>query len=391
MDTVNANAPLRIQLPDKEIILIGTAHISQASVDQVRQVIETEQPDAVCVELDAQRLQSLRNRNQWESLNVIQVIKKGQAPFLMANLALASYQKRMGLQTGVKPGAELAAAADLAEEKQIPVALVDRDIRTTLLRAWRKTGQWKKMSLLATLLAGIFEKTEIDEKELARLRESDTLSAMLEEMGTILPSIKTILVDERDIYMAHHIRNTPGAKVVAVVGAAHLPGISKRLLEEILPSTIAEISTIPEKSTVSKIVPWLIPAVVIALFVVGFFFGDQQRFANAAVAWILANGLLAALGALLALGHPLTILAAFVGAPITSLNPTIGAGFVTGLVQALVASPTVRDMERVSDDLATARGWWSNRMTRVLLVFFFSSLGSVIGTFVAFGWLKDIF
>ena len=391
METENTNAPLRIQLPDKEIILIGTAHISQASVDQVRQVIETEHPDAVCVELDAQRLQSLRNRNQWESLNVIQVIKKGQAPFLMANLALASYQKRMGLQTGVKPGAELAAAADLAEEKQIPVALVDRDIRTTLLRAWRKTGLWKKMNLLATLLAGIFEKTEIDEKELARLRESDTLSAMLEEMGTILPSVKTILVDERDIYMAHHIRETAGKKIVAVVGAAHLPGISKRLLEEISSSTIAEISTIPEKPAVSKIIPWLIPAVVIALFVAGFFFGDQQRFANAAVAWILANGLLAALGALLALGHPLTILAAFVGAPITSLNPTIGAGFVTGLVQALVASPTVRDMERVSDDLSTARGWWSNRMTRVLLVFFFSSLGSAIGTFVAFGWLKDIF
>lgn len=391
METENTNAPLRIQLPDKEIILIGTAHISQASVDQVREVIEREHPDAVCVELDAQRLQSLRNRNQWESLNVIQVIKKGQAPFLMANLALASYQKCMGLQTGVKPGAELAAAADLAEEKQIPVALVDRDIRTTLLRAWRKTGLWKKMNLLATLLAGIFEKTEIDEKELARLRESDTLSAMLEEMGTILPSVKTILVDERDTYMAHHIRETAGEKIVAVVGAAHLPGISKRLLEEISSSTIAEISTIPEKPAVSKIIPWLIPAVVIALFVAGFFFGDQQRFANAAVAWILANGLLAALGALLALGHPLTILAAFVGAPITSLNPTIGAGFVTGLVQALVASPTVRDMERVSDDLSTARGWWSNRMTRVLLVFFFSSLGSAIGTFVAFGWLKDIF
>ena len=391
METENTNAPLRIQLPGKEIILIGTAHISQASVDQVRQVIETEQPDAVCVELDAQRLQSLRNRNQWESLNVIQVIKKGQAPFLMTNLALASYQKRMGLQTGVKPGAELAAAADLAEEKQILVALVDRDIRTTLLRAWRKTGLWKKMNLLATLLAGLFEKTEIDEKELERLRQSDTLSAMLEEMGTILPSVKTILVDERDIYMAHHIRNTVGEKIVAVVGAAHLPGISRQLMEEISDATIAEISTIPEKPAVSKIVPWLIPAVVIALFVAGFFLGDPERFTQAAVAWILANGLLAALGALLALGHPLTILAAFVGAPITSLNPTIGAGFVTGLVQALVAAPTVKDMERVSDDLSSARGWWSNRMTRVLLVFFFSSLGSAIGTFVAFGWLKDIF
>lgn len=391
METESSNAPLRIQLPDKEILLIGTAHISQASVDQVRQVIETEQPDAVCVELDAQRLQSLRNRNQWESLNVLQVIKKGQAPFLMANLALASYQKRMGLQTGVKPGAELAAAADLAEEKQIPVTLVDRDIRTTLLRAWRKTGLWKKMNLLATLLAGLFEKTEIDEKELARLRESDTLSAMLEEMGTILPSVKTILVDERDTYMAHHIRETDGKKIVAVVGAAHLPGISRQLTEEISDATIAEISTIPEKPAASKIVPWLIPALVILLFVGGFLFGDPEKIADAALAWILATGLLSALGSLLAFGHPLTVLASFLGAPITTLHPAIGVGFITGIVQAFVAAPTVRDLERVPDDMTSVRGWWGNRMTRVLLVFFFSSFGASAGTLIAFGWLKDLF
>jgi pheromone shutdown-related protein TraB len=247
------------------------------------------------------------------------------------------------------------------------------------------------MNLLATLLASMFESNQIDEAELARLRQSDTLSAMLEEMGTILPSVKTILVDERDIYMAYHIRNTPGDKIVAVVGAAHLPGIMKWLGEEIPESTIDEISKIPEKSTISKILPWVIPAVVVLLFLIGFFFGDQKQFTDAAMAWILANGLLAALGALIAFGHPLTILAAFIGAPITSLNPTIGAGFVTGVVQAFVAAPTVRDMERVGDDLANWRGWWGNRMTRVLLVFLFSSFGSAIGTLVAFGWLKNLF
>ncbi len=381
----------RFHLPNKEIILVGTAHISQDSVDTVRQVIAQEAPDAVCVELDEQRYQSLKNQRQWESLNIIQVIKKGQAPFLMANLALASFQKRMGLQTGVKPGAELAAAAEAAEASQIKVNLVDRNIRTTLLRAWRKTGLWKKMNLLATLMASMFESNQIDEEELTRLRQSDTLSAMLEEMGTILPSVKTILVDERDIYMAHHIRNTPGEKIVAVVGAAHLPGIMKWLEKEISELTISEISSIPEKSTLSKIVPWVIPAVVVLLFIIGFFFGDQKQFADAAIAWILANGLLAALGTLIAFGHPLTILAAFIGAPITSLNPTIGAGFVTGVVQAFVAAPTVRDMERVGEDLAHWRGWWGNRMTRVLLVFLFSSLGSAIGTLVAFGWLKNLF
>lgn len=391
MDSETISDLQRITLPSKEIILVGTAHISQDSVDTVCRVIETEAPDAVCVELDPQRYQSLKNHRQWEALNLVQVIRKGQAPFLMANLALASFQKRMGLQTGVRPGAELAMAADTAEAEGIRVELVDRDIRTTLLRAWRKTGLWKKMNLLATLLAGMFEKTEIDEQELARLRQTDTLSAMLEEMGTILPSVKTILVDERDIYMAHHIRNTLGAKIVAVVGAAHLPGISRRLTEEIPQTTIDEISTIPEKSAVSKMIPWLIPAFIIILFVAGFFLGNSQHFADAALAWILSTGLLAALGSLIALGHPLTILASFVGAPITTLHPAIGVGFITGIVQALVAGPTVRDMERVTDDMTRVRGWWSNRMTRVLLVFFFSSFGASAGTLLALHWLKDLF
>lgn len=380
----------RIEIDGKEIILVGTAHISQDSVDTVQRIIAEELPDTVCVELDRQRLQALRDKNRWESLNLIQVIKGGQAPFLLANLALAAFQKRMGLQTGVKPGAELSAAAATAEAKGLRVELVDREIRITLLRAWRKTGFWKRMHLVSTLIAGMFENQKLDEAELARLRQSDTLSAMLDEMGTILPTVKTILVDERDLYMAYQIRNAPGPRIVAVVGAAHIPGILRLLPQQIQPQAIDEISTIPEKQGISKAIPWIIPAVVVALFIAGFFFGDRQRFSEAALAWVLANGLLSALGAIIAFGHPLTVIAAFIAAPITSLNPTIGAGMVTGLVQAFVAAPSVKDMEQVSDDLANVRRWWSNRMTRVLLVFFFSSLGSAIGTVVAFGWLKNL-
>jgi len=380
----------RIFVAGKEIILIGTAHISQESVDTVRRVIAEETPDTVCIELDDQRHQALKDPNRWQSLNLVQVIRKGQAPFLLVNLALASFQKRMGLQTGVKPGAELAAAAEIAEAQGIEVCLVDREIRTTLLRAWRKTGFWKKMNLMATLIASLFENQKLDEAELARLRQTDTLSAMLDEMADVLPSVKTILVDERDIYMAHHLRNAPGSRIVAVVGAAHLPGIQRHLQREIPLEEIREISTIPTKTTLSRFLPWLIPAVVVALFVAGFFLGDRDRIAGAAVAWILANGLLAALGTAIAFGHPLAVATAFVAAPITSLNPTIGAGMVTGLVQAFIAAPTVRDMESVGDDLANIRGWWENRMTRVLLVFVFSSLGSAIGTIVAFRWLTTL-
>jgi len=385
-----SNDYTRILVDDKEIFLVGTAHISQDSVDTVVRTIDELLPDAVCVELDQQRYNALINQKGWESLNLKEVIKKGQIPFLLANLALSSYQKRMGLQTGVKPGAELAAAAQTAEARGMEVELVDRNIRTTLLRVWRKTGLWNKMKVMAALFGSLFEKQELDEQELSRLRESDTLSNMLEEMGSLLPSVKQILVDERDLHMAYHIRNAPGERILAVVGAAHLPGILRRLQEEISPETIIEISTIPPKTAFSKIAPWIIPAIVVALFIGGFFFGNRDQLAHAAVAWILANGLLSALGAVIAFGHPVTVVSAFIAAPITSLNPTIGAGFVTGLVQALVAAPTVRDMEHVGDDLMTLKGWWQNRLARVMLVFLFSSIGSAIGTFVALNWLKDL-
>ena len=270
--------------------------------------------------------------------------------------------------------------------------LVDRNIRTTLLRAWRRTGLWRKMMLLATLVGSLFEKQQIDEAELARLRETDTLSAMLEEMGSMLPQVKSILVDERDRFMAHHIRSAPGEKLVAVIGAAHLPGILRALERPAEPAAaIRELEQIPPKPLLSKLLPWLIPAVVLVLFVAGFFFGDRNHVAGAALAWVLANGLLSALGACAALAHPVTVVTAFVAAPLTSLNPTIGAGMVTGLVQAWIAAPTVRDMEQVGDDLATLKGWWQNRLSRVLLVFLFSSIGSSVGTIVAFHWLKDLF
>ncbi len=391
MNTAENTDIKRLSIDGREYVLVGTAHISQESVETVKAVIREENPDTVCVELDEQRHRALRNPDHWQSLNLVQILRQGQAPFLLANLALASFQKRMGLQTGVKPGAELAAAAVTAEETGKELRLVDREIRTTLLRAWRGAGLWKKLNLMAGLMAGLFEKQELNEEELAKLRQTDTLSAMLDEMAEVLPTVKTVLVDERDTYMAHHIRMAPGDKIVAIIGAAHMPGILAKLERNFSDQEIAELSAVPEKTRLSKIIPWLIPAVVVGLFIFGFFAGDTDRITEAAVAWILANGLLSALGALLAMGHPLTILTAFIAAPITSLNPTIGAGFVTGLVQAVIAPPQVSDMERVAEDIAGLRGWWRNRLTRVLLVFFLSSLGSAIGTLVAFGWLKDLF
>jgi pheromone shutdown-related protein TraB len=390
-DTQQHTGNHRLILDGREIILVGTAHVSQASVEMVRTVIAEQQPDTVCVELDAQRHKALRNPRHWETLNLIEVIRQGQAPFLCANLILAAYQKRMGLHTGVRPGAELAAAAEEAEQRNLTVRLIDREIRTTLLRAWRKAGFWKKMSLMATLLAGMFEKQTFDEEELERLRQTDTLTALLDELAQVLPTVKTILVDERDLYMANEIRHAPGNRIVAVVGAAHLPGISARLAAPSPPpQEIAELSCIPEPGRLGKALSWLIPALVVGVFVAGFFAGDMSKLTSAAIAWILATGSLSALGTAVALGHPLTILSAFVAAPITTLHPAIGVGFITGLVQAFLVSPTVKDMEHVGEEIVTVRGWWRNRMTRVLLVFFLSNLGAAAGVLLAFRWLKNL-
>ncbi|MFP4598851.1 MAG: TraB/GumN family protein [Persicimonas sp.] len=380
----------RLMLGDTELVLIGTAHISQESVDTVIQVIEKEQPDAVAVELDSERFTSLQKETSWEELDLIEVIKNKKLTFLLARLALTAFQKRMGGYTGVKPGAEMSAAIDAAHEGGMAVELIDRNIRTTLLRAWRTTPWWKRAELAMMLMLGVFQKGEVSEEELSDLREMQNISVILDQLGEALPDVKSVLVDERDTFMAYKLQHIDAKKVVAVVGAAHKPGILRQIRDDIADEEIERVSTIPPKPGFSKMLPWILPALVIGLFVWGFFNGETEQLQTAAWAWVLSNGILSALGAIVALGHPLTVITAFLAAPLTSLNPTIGAGMVTAFAQTIVASPKVKDFQTIGDDISEWSGWWSNKLGRVLLVFVFSSLGSSIGTFVAFGWLKNL-
>ena len=380
----------RLQVGDKEVILVGTAHISQQSVDVVRAIIASEKPDAVCVELDAERFKAMREAQNWDDLDLRQIIRNKQLMFLMARLALSSFQKRMGSYTGVKPGAEMAAAIDIAEEQGAEVVLIDRNVSTTLLRAWRLTPWWKRAMLASSLFLGVFERNEVSEEELADLRQHQNINTMLDELGEAMPEVKGVLVDERDTYMASEIRNAPGKKIVVVIGAAHGPGITRKVMEPVPAEAIAAITHVPKSSRVMKVVPWLIPLVVIGMFIYGFTQGDLTNVKEAALAWVLANGVLSALGALIALGHPATIITAFIAAPITSLNPTIGAGMVAALAQVYFAPPKVRDLDQVAEDIMELKGWWTNRLTRLFLVFFFSSIGSAIGTFVALPFLRKL-
>lgn len=380
----------RVEVDGKEVILVGTAHISQQSVDVVRDIIERERPDTVCVELDEERFKALREQARWEELDLKQIIRNKQLMFLMARLALMSFQKQMGSYTGVKPGAEMAAAIDIAEEQDAHLILCDRNVRTTLLRAWRNTPWYKRAMLATSLLFGVFEKTEVNEEELAKLREQQNISGMLDELGEAMPEVKSVMVDERDTFMADQIRRAPGEKVVVVIGAAHKPGILKKVNEHFSDAQIEAIDTVPASSPLTKFIPWIIPLIVIGLFVFGFTRGDIEDVKQAALAWFLANGIFASLGAAIALAHPVTIVIAFFAAPLTSLNPTIHAGMVAALAQVWATPPRVKDMEQAGDDIAEYRGWWSNRFTRVLLVFVFTALGSMIGTFAALPFFRSL-
>ena len=373
----------RIKKDDRELILIGTAHISQVSKDLVRATIEAESPDTVCVELDEGRLNSIKDPDRWKKTALKQVIKKKQLATLIANLVLGSYQKRMGAQTGVKPGSELKEAVDVAAEKNAELVLADRDIKITLKRTWACTPWYRKLSLLGGLIASIFDKTEVSEEDLAKIKEQDALSAMMQDFGKTFPEGKQVLIDERDQFLASKIKNAPGKKIVAVVGAGHMNGIA-HIIEENreLPSE-ESISVIPKSAPIWKIIGWAIPiGIVGSIIAVGVQTGADKA-GELSLQWAMLTGGCAVLGAVVAGGHPRTFLVALVAAPFTGLTPLIGVGFFTALTQVYMRPPRVSEMETLTDDIWQVKRWWKNRVTRVILCFLCPGIPAIIGKILA--------
>ncbi len=381
-----------IEAAEKQFILIGTAHVSAESVAEVESEIRAEKPDCVAIELDEQRLKSLNDTEAWKNLDVVKILREGKGFLLIANLVLSSFQKRMGEGAGVRPGDEMRAGIRVAKELDIPSVMVDRPIQTTLRRAWAKTSFIGKSKLLTTLLGSAFGNEEVSTEQIESLKNASEMDGMMAELSEAMPVVKEVLIDERDRYLASKIwESVTGAhderkKVLAVLGAGHLPGV-ERTLGEIANGNksltdVSEISTIPKKTAKTNFFKWFISILIVALIAFGFVIGGKEKGADMLGAWLIWNGLLAGVGAILAAAHPLAILVSIVGAPFTSLCPFIGVGFLSGLVQAVMKKPRVRDLETVQDDM-NLKGIYKNRLLRVLLVFLLSSIGSSIGTFVA--------
>lgn len=368
----------RLQYEDKELILVGTAHVSRKSAEQVQAVIEAEQPDTVCIELDRQRYQSIVDGQKWKDTDIFRIIREKKATLLLMNLIISSFQRRIAKQFGVVPGQEMLQGITSAKDVGAKLVLADRDIQVTFQRVWHGIGFFGKLRLMMQIMLSLFGGEDITEEDMEKLKSKDMLSAMLDEFTESFPQLKIPLIDERDQYLSQKIKTAPGQKVVAVLGAAHVPGIMQEIYRD---HDLRALSVLPKRSRWPRIIPWLIPAVILGIILYTFFLnfdvGIQQS-----ISWILWNGSFSALGAALAWGHPLTIASAFLAAPLSSMNPFLAAGWVSGLVEALVRRPNVEHFENLADDITSLKGFWRNKVTRVLLVVVLTNVGSTIGTFI---------
>lgn len=379
---------------DTTFHILGTAHVSQRSVDEVRAVIAEVRPDAVCVELDQTRYDTLTKASAFRDLDVFKVVREGRTLYLLAHLALASYQRRIGASLGVKPGAELLAAVEEARASAIPVELIDRDINITLKRTWRNLGLWKRSMLLSSLIVG-FETDDpragepITEKSIEDLKEAKALSEMLSELGRVVPQIKAPLIDERDQYMASRLAEVGAGRrsVVAVVGAAHVPGIHAWFGT---PIDRAALDRIPPPSLVWRAIKWLVPILFLAALVWGWRRSDTTSFMEMMLAWILPTSVGAGVCTLLAGGSLLSVASAIIVSPIAAIHPLLGTGMVVGVIEAWNRRPSVADCERLPEDIQSFRGFWRNPVTRILIVAVASGIGTAVGFWVGVGWVASL-
>lgn len=369
-----------ISLPGREIILIGTAHISRESADLVERVIEAEKPDTVCVELCRPRYEAIRQRDKWQETDIVKVIREKRTSILLSQLIMASLQRKIAQKFNITPGEEMLRAIARAEAIGAEIVLADREIRVTLLRTWRKMGFWSKVKFLPEVLVSLFATDEITEEEIEKLKKHDVLELALQTVGEKLPGLKTTLIDERDLYLAHTIGHAPGARIVAVVGAGHVPGIRRHLGEEI---DIEALNRIPEKGVWGRFAGWLFSLAILGLFIAGFFYSGSQASLKMVTWWAAITASFAGFGALILLAHPLTIAATALAAPITTLHPLIAAGWVAGLTEATLRKPQVKDFLALQNDIVSIRGFFRNKITRLLLLVAIVNLTTSIGTFVA--------
>lgn len=378
---------LDLSVDDTDVTLLGTAHVSRHSVEDVRQALATGTYDAVAVELCQPRYRRLTNTDDWGETDLFRIIRSGRGGMVAAQLALSAYQKRLADQLDVEPGGEMRGAIEAAAERDLPLWLVDRDIGVTLKRLIRSVPWYQRWMLINGLLASLFTRSGVDEAQIEGLKQGDMLESTFSEFADRSPALYRVLVTERDRYMAANLRERIARerprRLLVVVGAGHLKGLAGQLREDDEPrATRTALEAIPPRGRFSRLLPWLIVAIILTGFGIGFMRSSELGW-RLVSDWVLINGTLTAVGALAARAHPVTVVTAFLAAPLTSLNPLIGAGMVTAAVETVFRRPRMADFENLRDQITRLRGWYTNRATRILLVLVFCTAGSAAATYIA--------
>nr|WP_199045182.1 TraB/GumN family protein [Dyella sp. ASV24] len=381
----------RVTRDGVEYVVLGTAHVSRTSVEAVEALLAHETFDAIAVELCDSRAQGMRDPDAFKQMDLFQVIRQGKAGMVAASLVLSSFQKRLAEQYGIEPGAEMKAGMDGADQRSIPLWLVDREVGTTLRRAWHSVGFWQRFGLMGGLIASVFERQDIEESEIEKLKQGDMLESAFSEFATNSAPLYRALIAERDAYMAARLREQAsqagfgeGRRVLVVIGAGHLKGLCEQLRTQQGDPT-AEAATLAAAPPKARWPKWVAIGLVLAVFVaIGFAFHRNAALGTAALRdWILYTGGFSAIGAIIAGAHPLSVIAAFIAGPIKPFRPGIPSGGISAMVEAWVRRPRVADFEALRDDIGDWRGWWRNRVARTLLNFFLVCFGTIIGEYTA--------
>jgi len=378
---------IKIDYRQKHITLIPTAHVSKESAELTERVINELQPDSICIELDQDRYNSLTDPEKFKNTDVVKIIKDKKVSLMLVTIILSNYQRKLATNLESKNGQEMMIGINKAKELNADLVLADRSVSTTFKRIWANLTLIDKFKLIYMIISSIFDEEEITEEDLAKLQQSDMLSSALNEVSKAFPHITEVLVDERDKYLAHKIKNAPGENIVAILGAAHTVNVPKYIEQDY---SIEEYDKIPEKKLSSKLVGWIIPVAIVVAIIASFRL-DSNIGLSQIKTWILFNGTFSAIGTLIGGGHIITALLSFIVAPITSLNPLLAAGWFAGLLEAKLQKPTVADFDSLATDLNNVKGFWKNKVTRIMLIVVLANIGSTIGTFVSgFGIFKNI-
>lgn len=378
----------RIKLKEKEIVLVGTAHISRDSILLVDKTIREENPDIIGVELDRERLHQLLSEKKWQEMDIVQVIKEGKTYLLLFNLLLANIQRQFGEQVGIKPGEEMKAALHAASELNVPVQLLDRDVKITLKRAMHEMSLFEKMKLIGSIFLALFSSSgeKLTAEKVEELKQKDMINKLLQELSKQMPSVKKVLVDERDIFIANRILQAHGKKIVAIVGAGHLDGIKKYLDK---PRNISSLNSLPKEKNYFKLLKYVIPLLFAVIVFAAFYFKGITATLNVFFIWFMITGLFSALGALFAKAHWKSIAVAFLAAPFTTIHPALAAGWFAGLAEAKMRAPRVKDFESLTR-LSSFSDFNKNAVTHILLVTAYCNIGATIGVIIAVPYMLSL-